>query len=247
VLDYNLEADRYDATRGGEDRAAAAAAAIEELLPEGTGTVVDLACGTGIVTRRLLNPTRRVLGVDRSVGMLALASGRIPGVVVGGDATRLPLASASVDAVVLIWLLHLLADAEPVLGEAARILRPGGVLISTVDKNQAAFALPSDVAAMTQQARAASARTASDRRDHVVARAAGYGLRPVSETTFVGAGQGRSPRQWQEEIRSNRIAWFRGVNGTDADPAAALCRDLSALPDQERPRPDPVYRLIALA
>jgi len=246
VLDYNLEADRYDVTRGGEDRAAAAAEAIEELLPEGTGTVVDLACGTGIVTRRLLTPARRVLGVDRSVGMLTLASGRLPQVV-GGDATRLPLESASVDAIVLIWLLHLLTDAEPVLAEAARVLRPGGVLISTVDKNQAAFEVPSDVAAVTQRVREAYTRSASDRRDRVVAQAAGHGLRPVSETSFVGVGQGRSPRQWQEEIRSHRTPWFRGIDSTDADPAGDLCRDLAALPDQERPRPDPVYRLIALA
>jgi SAM-dependent methyltransferase len=247
VLDYTLEADRYDATRGGEERAAAAAQAIEELLPAGTGTVVDLACGTGIVTRRLLAPSRRVLGVDRSAGMLVLASGRLPGVVIGGDATRLPLESASVDAVVLIWLLHLLTDAEPVLAEAARVLRPGGVLISTVDKNQAAFTVPSDVAAVTQHAREAYTRSASDRRDRVVAEAAGHGLRPVSETSFVGAGQGRSPRQWQEEIRSNRIPWSRGADHMDADPAAALCRALAALPDQERRRPDPVYQLIALA
>jgi hypothetical protein len=121
------------------------------------------------------------------------------------------------------------------------------VLISTVDKNQAAFTVPSDVAEVTHPFRAASARVASDRFDHVVALAAGHGLRPVSETTFVGAGQGRSPRQWQEAIRSNRTSWFQGVEGQDVGRAATLCRDLAVLPAQDRPRPDPVYRLIALA
>ncbi len=257
MLDYDSEADHYDASRGGEGRAVAAAKAVTHLLPNGTRTLVDLACGTGIVTRHLADEGRLpakepghdqgrvVIGVDRSPGMLARASRRLPGSVVLGDATQLPLATASVDAVVIIWLLHLVPDAGPVLVEAARILRPSGVLITTVDKDESAFAVPSDVAAVTQQVRAASAPAASDRRDQIIALAGEHGLRPAGETSFPGTGQGRSPRQWQEQILSNRTAWFRNVNGPDADQAAALCRDLSRLPDQERPRPDPVYRLIA--
>ncbi|WP_411543852.1 methyltransferase domain-containing protein [Kitasatospora sp. DSM 101779] len=52
----------------------------------------------------------------------------MPGHVVRGDAARLPLAPGRADAVVLVRLLHLLPDAEPVLAEAARVLRPGGVV-----------------------------------------------------------------------------------------------------------------------
>ncbi|GAA0682787.1 hypothetical protein GCM10010193_40690 [Kitasatospora atroaurantiaca] len=68
-------------------------------------------------------------------------------------------------------------------------------------------------------------------------------LRPVTETSFPGIGQGRSPRQWRERITAGRFPWIR-----EADPAevADLCRDLSSLPDQEVARPDPLYRLIAL-
>ncbi len=112
---------------------------MEQLLPQGPGTLLDIACGTGIVTRGLLRPERTVLGVDRSSGMLGLAARRVPGGVVCGDAARLPLASDSVDAVVIVWLLHLLPDPAAVLAEAARVLRPGGVLITTVDKDDAYF------------------------------------------------------------------------------------------------------------
>ncbi|NEA04846.1 SAM-dependent methyltransferase, partial [Streptomyces sp. SID10116] len=46
MLDYSQEADRYDASRGGEPRAAAAAEAVLGLLPAGTATLLDVACGT---------------------------------------------------------------------------------------------------------------------------------------------------------------------------------------------------------
>lgn len=48
VLDYDDEAASYDATRGGEPRAAAAAQAITALLPPTTRSIVDLACGRGV-------------------------------------------------------------------------------------------------------------------------------------------------------------------------------------------------------
>ncbi|NEB75714.1 SAM-dependent methyltransferase, partial [Streptomyces sp. SID14478] len=56
MLDYDLEAVRYDATRGGEPRARAAADALLPLVPGTARTLLDLACGTGIVTRRLTRP-----------------------------------------------------------------------------------------------------------------------------------------------------------------------------------------------
>ncbi|GAA3653631.1 class I SAM-dependent methyltransferase [Streptomyces chitinivorans] len=153
MIDYDGEARDYDASRGGEPRARAAAEALERLLPRGCRTVVDVACGTGIVTRRLLRPGRTVLGVDRSPGMLAPAAERVPGGVVRGDATQLPLASGSVDAVVIVWLLHLLPDPVPVLAEASRVLRPGGTLITTVDKDDAYFVPDSDIARVTTEPR----------------------------------------------------------------------------------------------
>src|SRR2546421_450615 len=82
-----------------------------------------------IVSTRLRAPGRVVVGVDRSAGMLAHAMPRLDGRALRGDATRLPFADASVDAVTFMWLLHLV-PAEVVAGavaEAARVLRPGGV------------------------------------------------------------------------------------------------------------------------
>ncbi len=80
MVDYDREAIRYDATRGGDARADAAAEAIETLLPLAAGAgarIADVGCGTGIVTVRLARPGRSVLGIDRSAGMAGVAAGRL--------------------------------------------------------------------------------------------------------------------------------------------------------------------------
>ena len=137
-LSYDDEAERYDATRGGEERARAAAAAVAELVP-GRGTAVDVAGGTGSVSAELARLGWSVLVSDASLGMLRVAGRRLPGRVLQATATRMPLRSGSVDLVTTIWLLHLLpvADADRVLAEAARVLRPGGAFVTTVDKDLA--------------------------------------------------------------------------------------------------------------
>lgn len=44
-------------------------------------------------------------------------------------------------------------------------------------------------------------------------------------------------------IEAGRISW---CTHAPQDQVADVCRRLSALPDQDTPRPDPLYRLIAL-
>jgi SAM-dependent methyltransferase len=167
-----------------------------------------------------------VVVVDRSAGMLAPAVSRLPGGAVRGDATRLPLRTGCADAVVVIWLLHLLPDAAPAVAEAARLVRPGGVLLTTVDKNEAPFVTPSDLSGIWAAIRRPGSAGPADARALVTALAAGHGLVPAGETTFVGVGQGRTPRELT-------VHWPRA--------RAAL----AALPEQDRRRPDPVYRLVA--
>jgi ubiquinone/menaquinone biosynthesis C-methylase UbiE len=244
VIDYDGEAGTYDVSRGGEARAAAAAEAVERLLPAGTRALVDVGCGTGIVTARLRRPARAVLGVDRSPGMLEVAFRRLPHAVVLGDAALLPVGPGRADAVVFIWLLHLLPAAAPALAEGARVLRGGGVLVTTVDKDEAMFSVDSDVAAVTAPVRHRYARRTADSYERVAGLAAEHGLRPADETVFPGIGQGRSPRQWRAALSTGGLPWGRAASPGEI---AGLRRDLGSLPDQDAARPDPLYRLIALA
>jgi len=88
--------------------------------------VLDVGGGTGQGVRALDVPDGVV--VDAAQGMLARARERgVAGV--RGDATRLPVADESVDAVLILDALHHMARPATVVSEAARVLRPGGVLV----------------------------------------------------------------------------------------------------------------------
>ncbi|MEU0399526.1 class I SAM-dependent methyltransferase [Streptomyces sp. NPDC006197] len=237
VLDYETEAAHYDRTRGGVPRAEAAAEAVLRLVPPGARTLLDLACGTGLVTERLARPGLRVYGADAAHAMVRVAAGRTPGRAVRADARRLPLPDASLDAVAAVWLLHLVPFAADVVAEAARVLRPGGVLVVTVDKD-AAHDVGSDIDAVLRPYRAADA--AFDRADLITGYAAAHGLDPAPGTRFTGHGQGNTPRDTARKLRAGYFAsWFTGDPATTGTLAAAL----AALPDQDRRRPDPRYRL----
>ncbi|MEU4040943.1 class I SAM-dependent methyltransferase [Streptomyces antibioticus] len=242
MLDYDEEAERYDAMRGGEPRAAAAAEAVLGLLPPDAARLLDVACGTGIVTRRLAagRPGLRVTGVDLSPAMARQAAARLPGTIVRADSRRLPFPDGVFDAVTSVWLLHLVedeGDARRIVAECARVLRPGGVYVTTVDKG-ASHNVGSDIDVVLASR---PHRPASDAEALVEGYAADRGLLPAGRARFPGRGQGRSPRR---AITDLRRGWF-----VTLPPGHPLADDfaarLAALPDQERPRPEPEFTLRA--
>lgn len=107
-----------------------------EAVPAGASTVVDLACGSGPVARRLHGV--RVVGVDQSAAEL----GRATGLRVQARAPALPLAGGCAGAVVASMALMLMHPLEPVLAEVARILRPGGTFVATVPSRGEAGSAP---------------------------------------------------------------------------------------------------------
>lgn len=183
---YDAEATAYDETRGGADRARAAAEAVLSLAPP-TGICVDVAGGTGIVSAELAAGGLDVLVADRSAGMLAVASARLPGRLVACDADRLPFADGSVDLVTMIWLLHLLPVevADSTVAEAVRVLGPQGHLVTTVDK--ARIEQRAQRARRDDLAHVATRCTGGDGRDRVTKVLAGHGLVPIGSTSFFGA------------------------------------------------------------
>jgi ubiquinone/menaquinone biosynthesis C-methylase UbiE len=95
--------------------------------------ILDLGCGTGQLTTRLIErfPKAVVVGADYSPGMLAEARTRLgeSALLVRADAQTLPLAESSVDIVVCTESFHWYQDQAKALAGLAAILRPGGQLI----------------------------------------------------------------------------------------------------------------------
>lgn len=101
-------------------------------VPEG-GTAVDVATGTGLVVRALTRarPDVTAIGVDLSAGMLAVARAELPSAQwVQADAAALPLPDGSVDLVTCVAALHLFPEPDAAIAEWARVLRPGGRVIT---------------------------------------------------------------------------------------------------------------------
>ena len=90
--------------------------------------VLDLACGSGPMSRELSQPGRTIVGLDLSAEELALAAQRGPGPWVRADGLALPFADSSMDAVTSSIGLAVLTPLSDVVAECARVLRPGGVL-----------------------------------------------------------------------------------------------------------------------
>jgi ubiquinone/menaquinone biosynthesis C-methylase UbiE/DNA-binding transcriptional ArsR family regulator len=107
------------------------------LLPS-SWVVGDLGCGTGTITAALAPHVARVIGVDASDEMLKAAADRL-GISETSTASTidlrlgpleaLPIEDASLNAALLVLVLHHLPAPVDALREALRVLKPGGRLV----------------------------------------------------------------------------------------------------------------------
>ena len=89
---------------------------------------VDIGCGTGLSSVALADIAREVVGVDRSAAMIACAEAAPRVRYCQAAAERLPIRDAAADLVTFGSAWHWM-DRRPLLGQARRILRPGGWLV----------------------------------------------------------------------------------------------------------------------
>lgn len=98
--------------------------------------VLDVACGTGVVTleaARRVAPTGAVIGLDVNEGMLGVARRKAPQLEWRhGRAEALPFETGTFDAVTSQFALMFFEDRPKALGEMRRVLKPGGRLAVAV-------------------------------------------------------------------------------------------------------------------
>lgn len=136
LIDAGRAARNFSAAAASYDRAATLQQRTRETLlaelfarVENPRRLLDLGCGTGLGARQLRAryPQAALLALDRAPGMARIA--RAAGVdALVADAQRLPLATASCDAIFSNLVLQWCPEPRKALAEALRVLRPGGWL-----------------------------------------------------------------------------------------------------------------------
>lgn len=100
---------------------------LHDLLGTGTGTCLEIGCGTGVYADRVRKLGWTPIGIDISSGMLRRALARLP--VVQADVAQLPFADGSLAAVIAMMAHTDMPNYPSALQEVRRVLRPGGVFV----------------------------------------------------------------------------------------------------------------------
>ena len=111
---------------------------LDRLALRGDETVLDVGCGSGRVTERLLErlPHGRVIALDGSPSMISAARERLARFgervtyVVADLGAPLPLERAAIDAVLSTATFHWVRDHDALFHSLAAVLRPGGRLVA---------------------------------------------------------------------------------------------------------------------
>ena len=130
---FDAVAQRYDLTNDvlslGQDRRWRHAV-VKAVDPQPGERVLDLAAGTGTSSQPFRDLGAEVVPCDFSVGMLRVGKQHRPHLpFTAGDATRLPFADDTFDAVTISFGLRNVVDPAAGLREMARVTRPGGRLV----------------------------------------------------------------------------------------------------------------------
>ena len=130
---FDAVARRYDLTNDvlslGQDRRwrKVVVAAVD---PRPGEVVLDLAAGTGTSSQPFADRGAQVVPCDFSLGMLRVGKRARPRLgFTAGDATRLPFADDTFDAVTISFGLRNIVDPDAGLRELVRVTRPGGRLV----------------------------------------------------------------------------------------------------------------------
>jgi SAM-dependent methyltransferase len=231
-ISFDRIADRYDETRGGLERGRRFAATLDQHLTRDS-LVVDVGVGTAAIAGPLTDLGHRVVGVDLSPAMLAVARDRLAGRLALGDGTLLPVRAGAAGAVVAVWAVHVVGDVDALTSEVRRVLRPGGrflVVAATPDIESNDL---SDIAVRFGRA----LKRGGDRSEVLAARMADAGFSflgdtPADEHVFEESPDERAAtierRDWSSLWDLDDATWARVVQ--------PVIDALRALPEPHRQR-----------
>ncbi|MDB5110813.1 MAG: methyltransferase [Mucilaginibacter sp.] len=100
--------------------------------------VVDIGCGPGNIFATLKGKPKILIGIDVAPKSLEIAA-EVGYTAVLADATNLPFISGFADVVTLNAALHHCEDMDAVLREAARLVKPGGLIVTDHDPQLSAW------------------------------------------------------------------------------------------------------------
>jgi SAM-dependent methyltransferase len=230
-LRFDKDADDYDAYHGGLERGRKAAEDLSpHLLP---GPVLDIGLGTGLVDVGLTELGHSVLGLDVAPQMAARAESRLNGRVVVGNGQHLPFTSGSLPNVIMVHVLHVVDDMDSVLAETARVLAPGGRLVTV---HGVPVAEPDDLVGAESPLNVLKPQV-PDTPERLADAAAKVGLRVLEEASVNPYEIDLTPNQYADSIAGRVWSYLKDVGDEDWQrlvvPVVAALR---ALPDPDRER-----------
>ena len=212
----------YDATRALPPGAMGGVVSMLTKELAGRGPCLEVGVGTGRIALPLRERGVELFGLDLSRPMLEqlLSKAPLAGAppVVMGDATRLPVRTGSVGAVLACHVLHLVPAWREAVDEALRVMAPGGLLLLDPGRHVVA---PWDAPAMEAMGRRGVARirpglsSHEDLLAHVGGRAIPRKLDPVE--VIVGRTLATDIDDWRRQIH----AWTWPYSPAQMDAACA--------------------------
>ncbi len=132
---FARQAEDWDRIRAMLGPAGQVETALNKILPNRIGRLLDVGTGTGRIAHLLAGRSDHVVGLDKSPEMLRLARARLQDLpssrweLAHGDFAALPFPSDSFDTVVFHQVLHYALEPGSAVREAARVCRPGGQVV----------------------------------------------------------------------------------------------------------------------